>query len=272
MVPDAVRRNKGMKMSIAFKSRLQTGEIALGCNVRFSRSAEIGAMLAACGFHWMMLDYEHSPASPHLAQDIALGALRAGVLPLARPSSHDPREIAGLLSNGALGLIVPHVENAAEARAVAQAARFAPRGTLSVPGTMAHFGYDLSLVEACTRFNEEVVVIAMIESRAALAEVDAIADVPGIDGLFIGASDLLWEAGVPGDYTGPVLRQAITEVTRAASARGKIAGLGGPRDEKVWQAALAAGIRMVMTENDLTLLMRGARDRAAFFATAFAAR
>jgi len=180
MPPGAAHRNKGMKMSVAFKTRLQTGEIALGCNVRFSRSAEIGAMLAACGFHWMMLDYEHSPASPHLAQDIALGALRAGVLPLARPSSHDPREIAGLLSNGALGLIVPHVENAAEARAVAQAARFAPRGTLSVPGTMAHFGYDLSLVEACTRFNEEVVVIAMIESRAALAEVDAIADVPGM--------------------------------------------------------------------------------------------
>ncbi len=251
-----------------FRARLAAGDIALGSNVRFSRSAEIGAMLAACGLHWIMLDYEHSPASPHLAQDIALGALRAGVLPLARPSSHAPQEIAGLLTNGALGLIVPHVETAADAAAVAAAARFAPRGHLSVPGSLPHFGYGLSLTEACARFNEAVLVIAMIESRTALANAATIAATPGIDGLFIGASDLLWEAGHPGDYTGPVLRDAVARVCAAASAHGKFAGMGGPREESVWRDAIAAGIRMIMTENDLSLLMRGARDRAEFFARA----
>lgn len=248
-----------------FRERLRGGEVAVGCNVRHSRTAEIGAVLAACGMEWIMLDYEHSPASPHLAYDIALGALRAGVLPLARPSSHDPREIAGLLTNGALGLIVPHVNTAAQAAAVARTARFTPRGDLSVPGTLPHFGYGMSLTEACARFNDEVTVVAMIESGEALANVDAIAAVGGIDGLFIGASDLLWEMGHPGDYTGPILRDAVALVTQAARRHGKFAGMGGPRDETVWRRSLAAGIGMVMTENDLTLLMRGARDRVGFF-------
>lgn len=251
--------------SAAFRARLAAGEIALGCNVRFSRSAEVGAVLAACGLHWIMLDYEHSPAAPHIAGDIALGALRAGVLPLARPSSHSATEIAGLLTNGALGLIVPHVNTAAQAAAVAAAARFAPRGHLSVPGALPHFGYHLSLKDACDRFNDEVVVIAMIESAEALENLDAIAATPGIDGLFIGASDLLWDLGKPGDYAGPALLDAATRVGAAARSNGKFSGMGGPRDETVWRACLAQGLRMVMTENDLTLMMRGARDRAAFF-------
>ncbi|MCX7383044.1 MAG: aldolase/citrate lyase family protein [Alphaproteobacteria bacterium] len=254
-----------MTGTMELRRRMETGGIALGCNVRFSRSPEVGALLAASGMQWIMLDFEHSPASPHLASDIALGALRAGVVPLARPSSHDPREIAGLLTNGALGLIVPHVDTPAQAVAVAAAARFAPRGVLSVPGSLPHFGYALSLAEACARFNEEVMVLAMIESAEALANAPAIAAVPGIDGLFIGASDLLWETGHPGDYGGPVLRDAMHRVARAARDAGKFSGMGGPREEVVWQEAIAAGIRFVMTENDLALLMRGARDRAAFF-------
>lgn len=251
--------------SVAFRRRLADGRMALGCNVRFARSAEVGAVLAACGLHWIMLDFEHSPMAPHLAGDIALGALRAGVLPLARPSGHSAAEIAGLLTNGALGLIVPHVNTAAQARAVAAAARFAPRGHLSVPGALPHFGYGLGLKEACDRFNDEVVVVAMIESGEALENLEAIAATPGIDGLFIGASDLLWDLGHPGDYAGPVLLDAAARVGAAAKANGTFSGMGGPRDEAVWRACLAHGLRMVMTENDLTLMMRGARDRAAFF-------
>jgi len=253
-----------------FRERLARGGTAIGCNVRFSRSAEIGPILAACGFSWMMLDFEHSPASPHLAYDIGLAAIRAGVLPLARPAGHSAQEIAGLLTNGALGLVVPHVDTPEQARAVAAAARFPPRGTLSVPGSLPHFGYGLSLAEACARFNEEVVVVAMIESGTALANLDAIAATPGIDGLFIGASDLLWDLGLPGQYAGPELRDAVRRVCAAARANGKFAGMGGPREEAVWRESLAAGMRMILTENDLSLLMRGARDRVAFFAQAAA--
>jgi len=235
-----------------------------------TRSAEAGPILSACGFHWAMIDYEHSPASPHLAHDIALSAIRAGILPLARPSGHDPHEIAGLLTNGALGLVVPHVDTPEQAEKVARAARFAPQGNLSVPGTLAHFGYDKSLAESCSIFNEEVVVVVMIESREAVRNVEAIAAVPGVDGLFIGGSDLLWDLGLPGRYDAPELQDAVERTCAAASRHGLFAGMGGPRDEKPWQGFLRAGIRMILTENDLSLMMRGARDRRTFFEGALA--
>jgi 2-keto-3-deoxy-L-rhamnonate aldolase RhmA len=257
-----------MGLGTEFRARMMRGEVALGSNVRFSRSAEIGPILAACGFHWMMLDDEHSPASPHFAYDIALAAIRAGVLPVARPAGHDPAQIGGLLTNGALGLLVPHVDTPAQAAAVARAARFAPRGALSVPGTLPHFGYGVPLAEACARFNDEVVVVAMIESAAALANVAAIAAVEGIDGLFVGASDLLWDLGLPGRYEAPALRDAVAAVCDAARRAGKFAGMGGAREEAQWRGFLAAGMRMALTENDLSLLMRGARDRAGFFSRA----
>jgi 2-keto-3-deoxy-L-rhamnonate aldolase RhmA len=215
-----------------------------------------------------MLDYEHSPASPHFAYDIALAVIRAGVLRFARPSSHDPATIAGLLTNGALGLLVPHVDTPEQAAAVARAARFAPRGALSVPGTLPHLGYGLSLAEACARFNDEVVVVAMIESAQALRNVRAIAATEGVDGLFIGASDLLWDLGLPGRYDAPELRDAVAAVSDAARDAQNFAGMGGPREEEPWRGFLSAGMRMVLTENDLTLLMRGARDRAAVFSRA----
>lgn len=252
---------------MTFAQRLRAGELALGCNVRFSRSPEIGPMLASCGYTWMMLDYEHSPVSPHLAYDIALAAIRAGVVPFARPSGHDPAEIAGLLTNGALGIIVPHVETSEQAAGIARAARFAPRGAMSVPGTMPHFGYATGLAEACLRFNDEVVVVAMIESRAALANLDAIAATPGIDGLFIGASDLLWDCGRPGDSAARELAEAVAAVAIAARDTGKFCGMGGPKDDGVWPRFLAAGMRMILTENDLSLMLRGARDRQAWFAS-----
>jgi 2-keto-3-deoxy-L-rhamnonate aldolase RhmA len=244
-----------------FAAGLLAGGVSLGSNVRFSRSAEIGPMLASCGLGWIMLDFEHSPMSPHFAYDIGLSAIRAGIVPFARPSGHDAAEIAALLTGGALGILAPHVETAAQARAIAQACRFAPLGGLSVPGSLPHFGYALSLAEACARFNETVTVVAMIESRAALAQVEE-----GIDGLFIGASDLLWESGVPGDYAGPVLADAVARVAAAARNAGTFCGMGGPRDDTVWRGFLAAGMRMILTENDLSLLLRGARDRVAYFA------
>ncbi|WP_426959001.1 HpcH/HpaI aldolase family protein [Muricoccus radiodurans] len=249
----------------AFRRHLASGGIALGSNARFSRSPEIGPILAACGFQWLMLDFEHAPAAPHLAGDAALGAIRSGLLPLARPRSHDPAEIAGLLTGGALGVVVPHVETAEQAASVARAARFAPRGALSVPGTLPHFGYHLSLREACEVFNEEVVVLVMIESARALSNLDAIASAPGVDGLFIGASDLLWDLGLPGRYDAPELLAAVEAVCEAARRRGLFAGMGGPREEGPWRGFLRAGMRVVLTENDLSLLMRGARERHTFF-------
>lgn len=249
----------------SFCERLARGEILVGCNVRHSRTAEIGAILADCGFAWIMLDNEHSPVPTGAGYDMALGALRAGVTPFARVRRNEPAEIASCLTNGTLGVLVPHVNRPEEAARAARATRFPPRGELSVPGSIPQFGYRHSLAEAAALFNAQAVTAVMIESRVALDNVEEIAATPGVDVLFIGASDLIYDLGLPGGYGSPLMADAVRRTVAAATARGKHVGMGGIRDDELWKRFIDDGVRMVLTENDLTMLIQRATERAAFF-------
>ena len=250
----------------AFRQKLARGELLLGCNVRHSRTPEIGAILRDCGFSWLMLDNEHSPMTPHLGYDIALGALRAGVLPLARVRRNDEAEIASWLTNGALGVVVPHVNSPDEARRATRAAKYPPEGVLSVPGSIPQFGYGIPLAEASRRFNQESVTMLMIESQAAVDAVDEIAAVPGADVLFVGSSDLVFDLGLPGGYDHPRYVAALERIAAAARARGLAFGVGGVGRDAQWEAVIALGAQVILTENDLTMLINRARERVAFFA------
>ncbi len=250
----------------AFKARLARGELLLGCNVRHSRTPEMGAILRDCGYSWLMLDNEHSPMTPHLGYDMALGALRAGLLPFARVRRNDEAEIASWLTNGALGVVVPHVNSTNEARHASRAAKYPPQGTLSVPGSIPQFGYGIPLAEASRRFNEESVTMLMIESEAAVECVEDIAAVPGADVLFVGSSDLVFDMGLPGGYDHPRYVAALERIASAARAHGKGFGVGGVGRDAQWEAVLALGAQVVLTENDLSMIVNRARERAAFFA------
>lgn len=250
----------------AMRDRLAMDQVALGLNARYSRTSELGAILADCGYHWFFVDAEHSPMPQARAYEMCLGAIRAGVTPIARPRRNEPAEIGAPLSNGAMGVLVPHVNTAEEAARAAHAARFPPAGGLSAPGSIPQFGYQkVPLGEAAERFNREVTVIAMIESAEAVANAEAIAAVDGVDGLFIGASDLTFDMGIHSQYGHDRVTAAVGRVCRAARGEGKFAGIGGVREDADWARYVKLGIRLVLTENDLTLLIARARERAAFF-------
>ncbi len=249
-----------------FRSRLRNDEIVIGCNVRHSRTSEIGAILRHCGYHWMMTDFEHSPMSTERAYDLQLGAIRAGVLPIARPQRNDPAEIASHLSNGALGVMVPHVNNLEEAQRAARSSRYPPQGVLSVPGSIPQLTYEPGhLARLAQRFNDEVFVVAMIESEEAVGNVDAIAGVSGIDCLYIGASDLSFDLGIPSEYGHPRVIDAVRSTCDAARHHGKVAGIGGPRDPADWRRYTQLGMRFLLTENDLSMLISKMTERASFY-------
>ncbi|MBT3369566.1 MAG: aldolase [Rhodospirillaceae bacterium] len=248
------------------RQRLADGQVVLGLNARLSRTSEIGAILAACGYSWFFVDNEHSPIPTGTAYEMCLGAIRAGITPFARARTNEASEITSWLNNGAMGVFVPHVNTAEEAAMAAQASHYPPKGGMAAPGVVPQYGYErVPLPEATDWFNENVMVVAMIESEQAVANAEAIAAVDGIDALFIGSSDLTYDMGINSQYGHERMQQAVETVCNAARNAGKVAGMGGLREDEDWTRYVACGMRMLLTENDLSLLTMRARERAAFF-------
>src|SRR5947207_6780391 len=181
------------------KLKLQKNELALGFGVHHLRTSAIAMIAAATDHDWLFIDMEHGAISVHEAAQICLAALPTGITPIVRICADALYEGTRCLDNGALGVIVPHVDTVDRAKEIAHAFRYPPLGHRSWGGPPAAFRYQAhGNAEAQVALNDAVLVVAMIESPQAVANADAIAAVPGIDGLLIGTSDLTAELGISG--------------------------------------------------------------------------
>src|SRR5262245_16324915 len=186
------------------KQKLKRGELALGFGVHHLRTAGTAMLAAASGHDWLFIDMEHGALSVHEATQLCIAALPTGVTPIVRICAGALDEGTRCLDNGALGVIVPHVDTVEQAKAIAQAFRYPPIGHRSWGGPPAVFRYEApGNAEAQATLNEAVLVVAMIESPQAVANADAIAAVPGIDALLNGPSDPTAELGVSGPMGQP---------------------------------------------------------------------
>src|SRR4029077_12615921 len=123
------------------RERLARGELALGFGVRTAKSVEIAKAMKTAGFDWLFLDLEHSAMSIETASQIAIAALDAGIAPIVRIPKGEYSLATRLLDNGALGIVVPHVETADEAREIADRLRYPPQGHRGVFSSMPHYDY-----------------------------------------------------------------------------------------------------------------------------------
>ena len=224
------------------KKKLAANELVLCMGVNQLRTPNIAMIAAACGFDAVYIDLEHNPTSLETAAAVCVAALGMGITPIARVTSHDPHDATRILDCGAQGVMVPHVQNAAEARAIVEACLYAPKGHRSAFGSGPALGYAaLGQAEVCRRLNDETLLMAMIETPEAVANADEIAAVDGIDVLHIGASDLSTEMGIPGQYTHERMRAAFETVAKAArSARQGDGGRRRPPGFRVPELAVAA--------------------------------
>ncbi len=229
--------------------------------VRQARTVDIGQMAAACGFDALYLDMEHSPLSLETVSAICVAAPGFGITPLVRPPGHSADWIGRALDAGAQGLIVPHVNSAAEAEGIVRAARFPPIGRRSVMGPGPAIGYRaLPLREINAQLDAATLLVCMIETPEGVEAADAIAAVPGVDVLLIGSNDLCTEMGIPGELRHPRLREAYERVAAACRAHGKVLGVGGIRgDAELQQQLLSLGARFLIAGNDVGYLMAAAR-------------
>ena len=245
------------------KLKLQKSELALGFGVHHLRTSATAMLAAASDHDWLFIDMEHGAISPHEATQICLAALPTGITPIVRICADAIDEGTRCLDNGALGVIIPHVDTAARAKDHARAFRYPPVGTRSWGGPPAAFGFQPpGNAEAQAALNNTVLVVAMIESPEAVANAAAIAAVEGIDALLIGTSDLTAEMGISGQTDHARVVEAYASVGAACKANGKALGMGGIYDKVVASRYIKGGARLVLSGSDHNYILAGAKARS----------
>jgi 4-hydroxy-2-oxoheptanedioate aldolase len=237
-------------------------QIGLWSSLSSHISTEI---VAGSGFDWLLLDTEHSPndvATIHRQLQAMQGSSTAAVV---RPAWNDAVLFKRLLDVGVQSLVVPFVQNADEARGAVAATRFPPAGIRGVATTTRANRYG-RVKEYLQHANDEICVIVQLETRTALENLEAIAAVDGVDGLFIGPSDLAADLGHLGDNAHPDVRQTIDRAIVRIRATGKAAGILAPieADARHW---LDLGCLFVGVGSDAGILARQSEALAAKFKT-----
>lgn len=249
----------------AARKRLEEGKVAAGIGLRQARTVDIAAAMKTAGFDWLFIDLEHNSMTLDMAVQISVAANGVGIAPIVRVPYGQYDMATRALDGGAMGIVIPHVDTADEAKVVADRLRYPPQGHRSVAGAMPQLDFrSLPGGEAAALFNSALLVVVMLETPTAIANADAIAAVPGIDVLLIGTSDLTMEMGIPGQLQHPDVVAAYETVIAACRKHGKWAGMGGVYVEEPMRRYIGMGARMVLSGNDLSLLMSAAAERAKF--------
>ncbi len=185
----------------AFKRAITSGRLQVGlwCSLAHHYSLEV---VAGAGFDWLLLDTEHSPNDlESVLVQLQATAAYPGT-PIVRVPWNDMVTVKRVLDLGAQTLLVPYVQNAAEAQAAVAFTRYPPAGLRGVAGTTraTRFGRIGDYARVAAR---ELCVLVQVETKTALDEIEAIAAVPGVDGIFIGPADLHASLGFPGETANP---------------------------------------------------------------------
>ena len=203
-------------MTLSFRHRLREGRPLIGALLQMPLP-EVAEIYAHAGYDWLFVDLEHSPMEARQALDI-ITAVDSRVPCVVRVPWNDEAHIKKALDIGATGIIVPLVNTVDDAKRAVDRCKYPPQGVRSVGITRAQ-RFDLDFDGYMQRANDEVAVIVQIEHVDAARNIDAILDVPGIDGVFVGPFDLSGSMGKPGKINDPEVQQAIRDIIRACEKR-----------------------------------------------------
>src|SRR3989440_12039816 len=210
------------------REKLEQGQLSLGVGVRMTRSVEIAKAMAVAGFDWLFLDMEHGVMSLEACAQISTAALDAGIAPIARVPNGEYSIATRALDNGALGIVMPHVDSAAEAREVVDRLKYPPVGHRSMGGIGPHYGLrSVSTGEAAQALNAANLTIVMLETPTAIENAAEIAAVPGVDVLLIGSNDLCAEVGIAGDFGNEPVAEGYRTAISACEKHRKFPGMAG---------------------------------------------
>lgn len=216
----------------AMKRKLRSGEPVLGVSMMVP-CPQIVEMIGKLGFDWVMIDCEHGSLSLESVELMIIAAEASGMVPIVRPQAGHPDAIAQVLDRGALGVQVPHVNTADDARRAVESAKHYPMGQrgLAVGTRSADYGLGLSMADHVRQANEETLVCIQLEEAEALRNLEAITQVQGVDVFFVGPSDLSQSMGYPGQPNAPAVRAAISRAFAQIRAAGRTPGSAGSAEQ-----------------------------------------
>ena len=244
----------------SFKAALKAGQAQIGLWAGLA-SPYTTELLATCGFDWLLIDGEHAP------NDVRgiLGQLQA-VAPypsqaVVRPPIGDTALIKQYLDIGCTSLLVPMVDTAEQAAELVRAVRYPPAGVRGVGSALARASRWNAIDGYLQGANDEICLLVQVESPEAMANIDAIAAVEGVDGVFIGPSDLAAGMGHLGKAGHPDVQAAIEHGIKRILAAGKAPGILSV-DQNLAKLYLELGCLFVAVGVDTLLLAGAARALA----------
>ncbi len=221
-------------------------------------------VLGLAGFDWLLLDGEHSPNDPLTFVPQLMALKDSASAPVARPSSNDTVELKRLLDIGFYNFLIPFVETPEQARRAVAATRYPPQGVRGVSVSQRGNRYG-TVPDYLKGINSEICVLVQIESRQGMSNIRDIAKVEGVDGIFVGPSDLAAAFGHLGNPKHPEVQEAIAKLFAEAKACGKPSGILTPVEEDA-RRYLEWGASFVAVGSDLGLFRNATqalRDRFA---------
>ncbi|MDP6043113.1 MAG: aldolase/citrate lyase family protein [Dehalococcoidales bacterium] len=245
-------------MKNLLKEKVKKGEITIGTIVSLGHP-DVTEWLSQVGYDWLFLDAEHGAMGLETLQQMMQSMKGANCTPVVRPQWNDHALIKRILDIGAHGIIVPMVSSKEEAKNAVRACKYPPAGIRGFGPRRAAM-FDPDYLETA---NDETLTIVLIETEAAIRNIDEILSVEGIDVGFMGYDDLSLSMGFgqPPKWHEPRYLEAFDKVIKAANKRGKVAGLhtnlSNSPGNVYW--ALDRGFRMVTVSDADTFIIQGAQ-------------
>ena len=228
------------------KEKLKAGEPVFGVSVMIP-SPQIVEMVGAAGFDWVLLDCEHGTLTLESVELMAMAAEACGITAIARPVTRSAEHILQVLDRGVMGVQVPHVNTAAEAREVLAAVKYHPAGRRGLAAGTRAAVYDShgTLADYVKAANDATLVAIQLEDQPAIENIDELLKVDDIDVFFIGPSDLSQAMGHPGNPKAPSVANAIETSFRKMVAAGRTPGT--PATAENVREVLDKGVRYIYT-------------------------
>jgi 2-dehydro-3-deoxyglucarate aldolase len=242
------------------KEKMRRGEASVGSWMSMAHPS-IAEILSMAGYDWVVIETEHTAIDVSEVLRLIIAIEQRGCIPLVRLAWNDPIQAKAVLDSGAAGVLVPMVNTKADAQLAVNMTKYPPLGFRGV-GLARAQGYGENFDEYVKQANDDSLLIVQIEHKDAVANIEEILSVPGIDGTFIGPYDLSLSLGIPGQIRHPEVVAAKKKVREATMARGLVAGVHFVHPSTAAEdckQAVAEGYRFIAVGTDILFLGDSAR-------------